>query len=271
MGLRTFFLDNAKAFDRVQWSFLQHTLEGLGFPDELRHIVRTMYSGALTCTKVNGHKSKPWGVTSGVRQGCPLSAALFLIVQEVQLHMLRTDTRIRGIEIPGPSGSNEPGQTSTLLERCLADDMAIGIEKLEMYAHVNEQLERFSYISDHAVNYSKSYVLLLGKHRARAQHLADDTPTHPDDPRHIDDRINWTTLETFTDKYHGVRLTDAFGAKLQWEAIEQGVIQQAESLRHGQRRSNTEHRIAYLKMCVISKIVYSYSGPVAWTLTVWTW
>ena len=79
--------------------------------------------------------------------------------------------------------------------------MAIGIEKLEMYAHVNEQLERFSYISDHAVNYSKSYVLLLGKHRARAQHLADDTPTHPDDPRHIDDRINWTTLETFTDKY----------------------------------------------------------------------
>ena len=47
------FLDNAKAFDRVQWSFLQHTLEGLGFPDELRHIVRTMYSGALTCTKVH--------------------------------------------------------------------------------------------------------------------------------------------------------------------------------------------------------------------------
>ena len=54
------FLDNTTAFDRVQWSFLQDTLDAFGFPEQLlRRIVSTMYSQALTCTKVNGHKSAP--------------------------------------------------------------------------------------------------------------------------------------------------------------------------------------------------------------------
>eukprot|EP00966_Prymnesium_polylepis_P102064 2363634-Prymnesium_polylepis.1 len=86
---------------------LQDTLDAFGFPEELRGAVATMYNGATTCTKVNGHKSHPWRVSSG----CPLSAVMFILVQEVQLHMICTDVRIEGITIPGPSGSDAPGQT----------------------------------------------------------------------------------------------------------------------------------------------------------------
>ena len=49
-------------------------------------------------------------------------------------------------------------ETARLLERCLADDMAVGLRTPEMYGALNEQLERFSLISNHAVNYSKQIV-----------------------------------------------------------------------------------------------------------------
>ena len=130
--------------------------------------------------------------------------------------MICTDTRIQGIEIPGPGGENTPGKTSTLLERCLADDMAVGLAKPEMYAALNEQLERFHRISDHDINYTQSYALLLGNHRDRAVHLDGSAgPYNKQDPRRIGNLINWTTLERFSDKYHGIRLTDEPGAEKQ--------------------------------------------------------
>lgn len=57
------FLDNEKAFDRVQWPFLQEAMKAFGFPDEFRGVVATLYAGVTTYTKVNSHVSQPWQVT----------------------------------------------------------------------------------------------------------------------------------------------------------------------------------------------------------------
>ena len=63
-----------------------------------------------------------------MKQGCPLSGILYVLVQEVQLRMIRADKSIKGIPIPGPDGvlathaaRLAPG-SDILTDRGLVDD-----------------------------------------------------------------------------------------------------------------------------------------------------
>ena len=105
------FLDNEKAFDRVQHDFMFRVLEAFNLPAELVSAVKTMYREANTAVKINGLIGRAFAQTSGVKQGCPLSAALYILVQEVQLRMIRENTDIQGIAIPDHDG-RDPGGTS---------------------------------------------------------------------------------------------------------------------------------------------------------------
>ena len=87
-------LDNMKAFDRLQHDFMLRTLTAFGLPASLVSAVRTLYCDAQTQVKVNGVCAPAFRCTSGVKQGCPLSALLYVLVQEVQMRMIRWDTRI---------------------------------------------------------------------------------------------------------------------------------------------------------------------------------
>ena len=95
-------LDNAKAFDRLQHQFALDVLHAFNLPPSLINAVKTLYNGAETRAKITGHLAPPFPNTSGVKQGCPLSGLLYILVQEVQLRMIREDVGIRGIPIPGP-------------------------------------------------------------------------------------------------------------------------------------------------------------------------
>ena len=117
-------LDNEKAFDRVQWEFMYATLEAFGLPEEFVRAVRVMYTNISTVLKTNGRKGEPFAVTSGIRQGCVLSALLYVLVQEVQLRMIRRSA-VKGVLIPGPSGKDAPGYTAEVKERGLVDDTLV--------------------------------------------------------------------------------------------------------------------------------------------------
>ena len=84
-------LDNAKAFDRLQHTFMIEVLRAFNLPEDIVHAVKTLYSNAETRLKLNGRLSAPFPNTSGVKQGCPLSGILYVLVQEVQLRMIRAD------------------------------------------------------------------------------------------------------------------------------------------------------------------------------------
>ena len=78
-------------------------LQAFNLPPDIINAVRTLYNGAETRVKVNGQLGTPFPNTSGVKQGCPLSGLLYILVQEVQLRMIRKDAGIRGIDpYPGP-------------------------------------------------------------------------------------------------------------------------------------------------------------------------
>jgi len=69
-------LDNAKAFDRLQLTFMIEVLRAFNLPEDIVHAVKTLYSNAETRLKLNGRLSAPFPNTSGVNRGA-LSLAYY--------------------------------------------------------------------------------------------------------------------------------------------------------------------------------------------------
>ena len=71
------FLDYAKAFDSIEWPFLFKALQLFNFGPSLIKWVRTFYSNIQSCIINRGNSTGWFDLQRGVRQGCPLSTALF--------------------------------------------------------------------------------------------------------------------------------------------------------------------------------------------------
>ena len=75
-------LDQEKAFDRVAWGFMLRTLEKMHFGPSFCAWVKLLYTNIFSRVLVNGFVSDAFIITRGVRQGCPLSPLLYIIVAE---------------------------------------------------------------------------------------------------------------------------------------------------------------------------------------------
>ena len=94
-------LDQEKAFDRVDWSFLRSTLVCMGFGPSFISWVDLFYAGVQSAVKVNGFVTPFFGLSSGVRQGCPLSPLLYVLYAEVLACNIRSNPVITGLSLLG--------------------------------------------------------------------------------------------------------------------------------------------------------------------------
>ena len=216
------FLDNEKAFDRVQHDFMFDVLRAFNLPDEMVAAVRTLYRSANTAVKTNGVIGTAFEQISGVRQGCPLSPLLYLLVQEVQLRMIRENTDIEGIPIPDHDGC-DPSQTATpttVKERGLVDDTMVCLRSPESVEPLLHTLTRFEAFSNHKMNVDKTILLLLGQHRAfdllgdsRAAQLLRARKVLPKQVHDVSKaEVN------LPEKWHGVLLGGEEGTAATWAA-----------------------------------------------------
>jgi hypothetical protein len=90
-------LDFEKAFDSVSWPFLFHTLESFSFGPYFRKWIEILYSNPQSCVTNNGYSSSFFSVSRGIRQGCPISALLFLLVVEIMAINIRSNSNIKGM------------------------------------------------------------------------------------------------------------------------------------------------------------------------------
>ena len=102
------FLDQEKAFDRVNHDFLFRTMEAFGIGEGFIQWVRKIYANATAVLNINGHLSRQIQLKRGVRQGCPLSGLLYVLVIEVLAIQLRANPNIVGFTIEGEKIISSP-------------------------------------------------------------------------------------------------------------------------------------------------------------------
>ncbi|VVC29974.1 Endonuclease/exonuclease/phosphatase,Reverse transcriptase domain [Cinara cedri] len=93
------FIDLEKAFDKVPWKGLFYTLEGIGADYKDRRIIYNLYKDQSAIIKVTD-KTETAIIRKGVRQGCPLSPALFKIsvkqpIKEIRETLFRNKIGIK--------------------------------------------------------------------------------------------------------------------------------------------------------------------------------
>jgi exonuclease III len=94
-------MDQEKAFDYVDWDFLGRVLAKMNFGPKLRAMIKCIYTDIQSAILSNGYVSPSFQVARGVRQGCPLSPLLFVLVAEVFGQAIRKSSEISGFRIPG--------------------------------------------------------------------------------------------------------------------------------------------------------------------------
>ncbi|GKV26298.1 hypothetical protein SLEP1_g35629 [Rubroshorea leprosula] len=94
--------DFEKAYDCVDWGFLDWMMDSMGFGDKWRKWIRECLSTARISVLINGSPTKEFSASKGLRQGDPLSPFLFLLVGEGLCGMVKKaecEGLLRGVEI----------------------------------------------------------------------------------------------------------------------------------------------------------------------------
>jgi len=153
-------LDQTKAFDRVQWSFMFSILERLGFGKVFIRWLRTLYMDVGSKVVVNGYLGDFFRLQSGVRQGCPLSPLLYVLYMEPLAAAIRADPGVRGFLVPGSRGLR------VKLSQ-YADDTTLLLDRDECLIRSLQIMEDFGRASGSKLNCAKSSVKFFGEWRER--------------------------------------------------------------------------------------------------------
>ena len=94
-----FFIDFEKAFDSLEWDFLNKCLELFNFGPEFIRWVNIFYKNIQSCVINNGLCCEYFNIERGVRQGDPLSPFLFVTAVEILGSAIRNKDSIKGIDI----------------------------------------------------------------------------------------------------------------------------------------------------------------------------
>ena len=261
-------LDNESAFDKMQSGFLLQVLEAHGFPEEFVTLIRVMYTGLFAELKVNGHIGTRFDVSNGVRQGCPLSPLLFIIVQDVLLKMIEADETtasalaasaaqttkepapafcaVRGVEIPGASGSVADGECEYARARSYADDVWLALMGYSELPNVRRIIKQFERISGQRLNVTASTGVVLGDAKNSAPPVGDEFAAQ---------WVNWDA--NFSEKNLGIVPVPPSAVAKQWEERLKDVEHRCSTMREAGALRGLHARSRYVQAAIASRLYYA--------------
>ena len=229
------FLDFEKAFDSLNWSFIQRTFKHFNFGSSMINWVKTFYNNIESCVLNNGWSSNFFKPERGVRQGCPLSPYLFILCVEVLAEKIRNTKDVKGIFV---------NQNEIKISQ-YADDTTLILDGSKKSLRVSLQvLERFRTVSGLKLNNKKTEVLWIGANTGRDEILCPEKNL-----KWVKDKVKalgvWfstdpkVTMEAnYTDRL--AKVNECLGS---WEY----------------RRLSLLGKITVLKSLIVSKLVYILS------------
>jgi hypothetical protein len=88
-------IDFSDALDKISHTYLFSIIMEYGISANFCQRLRNIYADAISTLTMNGHKSKPNKIRSGVRQGCPLSMLLFAVC--INPLLINLHRRLQGV------------------------------------------------------------------------------------------------------------------------------------------------------------------------------
>ena len=148
-------LDFEKAFDSVNWYFMLSALKKFNFGNNFIKWVEILYNDPKISVKNNGHISSKFTAERGIRQGCPVSALLFLLVVEIMAIKIRECQDIQGFDI---------GNCNFKLSQ-YADDTTLMLSNIESIKNAVHIISSFSCMSGLKLNIDKCEGMWIGRKR----------------------------------------------------------------------------------------------------------
>ncbi len=148
------YVDQSKAFDRVNQEWMLMVLEHYGFGEKFRKWINILYKNAKSAIFTNGFLSECVHIERGVRQGSPLGPYLYILQSEPLAQTIRNDVSIKGISIPGSEHE--------IKLAAFADDTQGYISTMESIDRWIYHLDVYSKASGAVINADKTSGTLLG-------------------------------------------------------------------------------------------------------------
>ena len=143
--------DFEKAFDTINWHFLDKALQLFGFGKVFCKWIDILYKDIESCVTNNGYQSTFFKLFRGIRQGCPISALLFLIPAELIASIIRNSSDVHGFLVNGKC-----------IKLCqLADDMTLFLTDTISVKNSLQLFEEFYRNAGLKLNKNKTEVIII--------------------------------------------------------------------------------------------------------------
>lgn len=151
-------IDFKKAFDSISHRALFACIKAVGFSQSYCNVIEALFHEAHCLTSIPGSAPSKIHFGSGVKQGCPLSPTLFILIADVLDDMLSS---IPGLEV-----------------RLFADDTAVGCENIiPRLRRIKATFETFHRYTGLQLNITKTCVVSTGG-RSQLRKALDEVGWH---------------------------------------------------------------------------------------------
>lgn len=148
-------IDQEKAFDRVSHAYLLRVLQKYGFGEKFVKWIEIFYNGINSAVKCNGFLTKYFSIKNGIRQGCPISALLYVLTAEPLHCKIVKNNMIQGIAIPNCE------KEGLIFQH--ADDTTLSVRNKQSISEVFKEFDLYGKATGARINKAKSEILCVGK------------------------------------------------------------------------------------------------------------
>ncbi|CAM8982614.1 unnamed protein product [Rhodiola kirilowii] len=199
-------LDLSKAYDRVEWKFLEKLMQKMGFAEEWIKKVMLCISTVTYKIRINENITEIVRPERGLRQGDPISPYLFLLCAEWLTYKVNNYQRLGLVE--GIKISREAPVVSHLM---FADDCLIFCKaSKEAMMHIKNILADYEAIAGQKVNFNKSEMVC-------SKNISEDLVSE------LAEVIQVRRVQAHS-KYLGLPLIFGQQKKIMFKAIEEKIL-----------------------------------------------